>query len=118
MALTSTTGTVNGSSVTFEITGSGAGKGVGVIAYIDYTKNGDTLTCQASFNDAKIDSNFYNQIQINSLVLENVVFSIGDTGKYRISLPTALNEESVKLTFSGLVDGDLNVEFSKDQGFV
>lgn len=119
MALTSTSGTVDGSTVSFSIVGRGAARGDGVIAYLDYTKVGaDALKIQTSFNDSKIDTNFYNQIYIESLVLANTLFAINDSGKYRIPLPVAKNEETVKLTISGLPEGTLNIEFSVDQGFI
>lgn len=117
-ALTSTTGTVVSSDVTFTVPKVGQSRGDGVIAYIDFTKNGDTLVISTSFNDDTIDTNFYTQIYLDgSFDLQNYTININSTGKYRIPIPIAANEDSVKLSCAGLVSGTLNIEFVIDQPY-
>lgn len=118
MAITSTSGVVNGNEITFTIpsTYQGTAKGIGIISYIDYTLGGsDSLTMKYSFNDSSLSSNYYDNIIIEFDTLKIVEISITASGQFRVPLGIARCEESVKITLSGLVDGDINFEFQIDQ---
>jgi hypothetical protein len=121
MALTSTTGTVDGSDVTFDITSiRGASRGHGIMAYLDYTKGGsDTAALAFSFQDAGVDStNYYSLAYVDTAAaLQPTSISIDATGKYRLPVSIAQNEDVLKVTVSGLVDGDLNIEFGIDNAY-
>lgn len=119
MAITSSTGTVVGSDITYTMVGSGYAKGDGVIAYINYTKSGsDSVSIVFSYNDAKISStNFYKQVTIESGAITAQSFSIGSTGLYRLPISIANNEEIVKVTVSGLDLGTFNIEFNIDNPY-
>jgi hypothetical protein len=117
--LISTSGEVNGSDVIFDQSAiKGASRGSGIIAYFDYEKGASdtTINVALAFNDASIDSNFYNHLGpaiIDDFNLPTV------TGKYRVKLPITLNEDIIKLTIdAGLVDGILNIEFQTDNPFI
>jgi len=120
MTISSETGTVNGSDVTYNIPGRGSARGEGVIAYIDYTLAGsDALILTMSFQNTEINSDdYFKQIVVDTGILELASISVTATGLYRLPIATALNEESVILTFSDLDTGVVNVEFSVDNGFV
>ena len=121
MALTSTTGTVDGSNVTFENTAQGSSKGEGIIAYVNYTKGaGDSdIVLTPWFNDEDVDANFYQQIYVDGDgLLQALTIQFSATGKFRVPLAAARNESAVRLSVSGLVDGDLNIDFRIDNPFM
>ena len=117
MALTSTTGTVDGSDVTFSLANiQGAGRGDGVSAYIDYTKAGaDSITLQISYNDSKLGTTFYKQGVLNGSD-EIVAKTIGlpSSGQFRFPLSMSKNDDTVKVSVAGLDTGALNFEFAAD----
>ncbi len=118
MALTSTTGTVDGDSVTFYIPFSGNSRGEGIIAYADFTYQTNTLL-QFSFKDSDIDdTNYYKQIYLDSnFYLTDYEMTLTASGYFRIPIQTALNEESIRIDVSNLTTGDLNIEFNYDQPY-
>jgi hypothetical protein len=121
MALTSESGTVDGNdSVIYQIPGTGSARGEGIISYVNYTKGaGDSdITFKIFFKNSNMDDNFYQQVVIDNYALTKYEFTMNATGYYRIPLSAALNEEYVKVEFTGLVDGDINIEFSNDNGYV
>ena len=122
MAITSTSGVVNGSDVSFDQSAfKGQSRGLGIMAYFDYILGGSdtTITIAMAFNDAAIDSDFYDQCEIVAGVLTQITFDLPTaTGKYRLQLPNGLNEDNIKLTVgAGLINGDLNIEFRPNQPF-
>ena len=122
MPITSTggTATIDGSTATFDLSSlKGAARGEGIIAYINYTLGGtDDIEIQSSFkNSESDDTNFYDEILVVSNVISLAVIGMPVTGKYRIPISVASNEEEVKLTFSGLDTGTINIEFAIDNGY-
>jgi len=102
--------------IIFQRVGKGEARGVGVMAYVDYTKNGDTLQLQFSFNEVNVDDQYYQEIAVVNDALEVLTIDIGATGLYRVPIAIADNEDSVKVTTIGGVDGTFNIEFRQDQG--
>lgn len=119
MALTSNTGTVVGSDVTFINQGKGLARGDKIVLYIDYTLGGsDTgIVLTVSFNDSDIDTNYYERVISTAGALTTEDYTFSATGKLRLPLENSKNEENVKITVAGLVDGSLNLEFGVDNGF-
>jgi len=120
MSISSETGTVDGNDVTYDIPGQGSARGEGVIAYLDYTLAGaDNVFITISFQNTIINTeDFYSQILVDTGVITTASINMVASGLFRLPIPTALNEETVKLTFSGLDTGVINVEFSVDNGYV
>lgn len=119
MALTSTTGVVEGSDVKFEITAFGNSRGAGVIAYVDYTKGaGDTLVSLfTKFFEARLSEDGFYGIFVNGTSVVKAQYDFDSTGKFRLPIPIASNEDAVLIEVSGLVDGDVNIEFSIDNSY-
>jgi len=119
MALTSSTGIVASNTVTFAVTPQGSSRGNGIVLYIDYTLGGADLTIelQISYNDSNIDSNYYDRVSntAGALALEPLTFAA--TGKLKTKADNSLNDDNIKITVTGLVNGDLNIEFGIDNGF-
>lgn len=120
MALTSSSGVVVSNEITYVIKKSGTAGGKQLSLYIDYTLGvSDTgVSIQPAYNDAGVDAEFYDEtVLVTGDITLNPV-GIAATGKYRHKLDTMYNEDTVKLTVSGLVDGNLNIEFKEDNPFV
>jgi hypothetical protein len=116
--LISTSGEVNGDDVIFDQSAiKGASRGSGIVAYFDYELGaGDsTINVVMKFNDSGVDANFYDHLAPALIADFNLPAA---SGKYRVKLPITLNEDLVKLTVTGLVDGLLNVEFCIDNSFI
>lgn len=105
-------------AVIFQRVSKGEARGVGIMAYLDYTKAGaDALQLQFAYNEQDIDGLFYQEIAVVNDALELMVIDVTASGNYRIPIAIADNEDSVKVIFAGtLGDGTANIEFRPDQG--
>jgi hypothetical protein len=121
MAITSSTGTVDSNNVIYEIPDgyNGSARGEGVVSYIDYSKGAsDTLVIRILFNDPDIDTNYYDYGIVDQGVLSYFEAELNASGKIRLPLPMAANEKFVKVNLTGLVDGDINIEFRIDTPYL
>jgi hypothetical protein len=118
MALTSETGTVVGDTIVYEYLNQGTAKGIGVVAYIDYVAGGsDTVAMKVKYNEEKVGEDYYYNVTNEGGLLKVSEYTFDGGAKYRFPIPISFNEESVILEFTGLVDGDINVEFSIDGAY-
>lgn len=116
--ITSETGTVVDNTIVYNYLGQGTAKGIGVIAYIDYVAGvSDTLTMKIKYNEDKLGEEYYYNVKDDDGLLSVKEFTFSGTNKYRFPIPIAFNEESLMLEFTGLVDGDIGVEFSIDGAY-
>lgn len=110
---------IDGSEAIYTIKGKGETRGHGIIAYIDYTKaGGDLLNIKTYFKNNQVDiNNFYQLIVVDAFLLKQLNIDVTASGKYRIPLSAALCDEYVKIDFTGLDTGIINVEFAQDYGY-
>ena len=120
MTVTSSTETVDVTEVIYNIVGRGSARGDGVISYVNYTKgeNDNLLISFAYMNNETDTEHFYSDVTSDSGIISVSSYSIPLSGLYRIPISIAQNEDVIKMTFSGLVEGSVNVEFEKDSPYL
>jgi hypothetical protein len=115
MPIITNTGTVTATTtVLFQLTGQGAGKGDGVIAYLSFDAGNDTtVTVSELVKQTSLDDTYVIQ-EIVSGALATVEFVLAE-GLSRLVIPSAKSEDWVGLEFTGLSTGTVSVEFIADQ---
>lgn len=115
--LLTTTGTVSGQDVIYDMSNKGSNRGNGVIAYLDVELGGGSMTYSVKTYDSAISENYYYYSLEDAGTMSIQTYYLDADGKYRLPLPVTTNEEKVAIEFGPLATATITANFNIDSQY-